>query len=103
MAKVNTYGLPIKGLKKASGYTEDYGCYSGSYVELFYDKSNGDVWGNFQFSRGQNSWTEYHDPAVVKICNTIRHMTMQEIADEIHRVLRESDLCTRRVEAEGIA
>ena len=103
MAKVNTYGLAIKGLKKASGCTEDYGSYSGRYVEIFYDRSTGEVWGNFQCSLGQNSWTEYHDPAVVKICNTSRHMTMQEIADEIHRVLRESDLYTRRMEAEGIA
>ena len=89
MARVNTYGLTIKGLKKASGYTEDYGYYSGRYVEIFYDRSTGEVWGNFQISLGQNSWTEYHDPAVVKICNTSRHMTMQEIADEIQRVLQE--------------
>lgn len=89
MAKVNTYGLTIKGLKKTSGYTEDYGYYSGRYVEIFYDRSTGEVWGNFQYSLGQNSWTEYHDPDVVKICNTSRHMTMQEIADEINRVLQE--------------
>lgn len=103
MAKVNTYGLPIKGLKKASGYTEDYGSYSGRYVEIFYDRSTGEVWGNFHYSLGQNSWTEYHDPAVVKICNTNRHMTMQEIADEVHRVLQETDLYSRLVDAEGIA
>ena len=103
MAKVNTYGLSIKGLKKASGCTEDYGSYSGRYVEIFFDRSTGEVWGNFQCSLGQNTWTEYHDPAVLKICNTSRHMTMQEIADEIHRVLRESDLHTRRMDVEGIA
>ena len=103
MAKVNTYGLTINGLKKTSGYTEDYGSYSGRYVEIFYDRSTGEVWGNFHCSLGHNSWTEYHDPDVVKICNTSRHMTMQEIADEIHRVLRGSDLYTRRMEAEGIA
>ena len=103
MAKVNTYGLPIKGLKKASGYTEDYGSYSGRYVEIFYDRSTGEVLGNFQCSLGQNSWTEYHDPTVVKICNASRHMTMQEIADEIHRVITESDLYSRLVDAEGIA
>lgn len=89
MSKVNTYGLTINGLKKTSGYTEDYGYYSGRYVEIFYDRSTGEVWGNFQYSLGQNSWTEYHDPDVVKICNTSRHMTMQEIADEINRVLQE--------------
>ena len=89
MANVNTYGLTIKGLKKTSGYTEDYGYYSGRYVEIFYDRSTGEVWGSFQYSLGQNSWTEYHDPDIVKICNTSRHMTMQEIADEINRVLQQ--------------
>lgn len=103
MAKVNTYGLSIKGLKKASGCTEDYGSYSGRYVEIFYDRSTGEVWGNFQCSLGRNSWTEYHDPDIVKICSTSRHMTMQEIADEIHRVIRESDLHTSRMDVEGVA
>ncbi len=89
MAKVNNHGLNIKGLKKASGCTENFGLYSDRYVEIFYDRSTGEVWGNFQCSLGQNSWTEYHDSDVVKICNTSRHMTMQEIADEINSVLQE--------------
>lgn len=89
MAKVNTYGLTIKGLKKTSGFTKDYGYYSGMYVEIFYDRSTGEVWGIFQYSLGQNTWSEYHDPDILKICNTSRHMTMQEIADEIQRVLQE--------------
>ena len=78
---INKYGIKMNGLKKASGYTENYGPYSGNYVELFYDKSNGDVWGIFQHSLGQNSWTEYHDHDVVKVCTTSRPMTMPEIAD----------------------
>lgn len=78
---INKYGIKMNGLKKASGCTENYGPYSGSYVELFYDKSNGDVWGIFQHSLGQSSWTVYHDPDVIKVCTTSRHMTMQEIAD----------------------
>ena len=89
MEKVNKHGMNIKGLKAASGYTENYGAYSGCYVELFYDKSSGEVWGNYHCSLGQNSWTVYKDPDVVKICSTSRHMTMQEIADEIHRVMQE--------------
>lgn len=83
MAKVNKHGMKINGLKAASGYTENYSHYSGSYVELFYDKSSGDVWGKFQHSLGQNSWTDYHDPDVIKVCTTSRHMTMQQIADAI--------------------
>ena len=80
----------MNGLKKASGYTENYGFDTGNYVELFYDKCTGDVWGVFQCSIGQNNWTVYNDPDVIKVCNTSRHMTMQEIADCIRDRLQES-------------
>lgn len=90
--KVNTYGIKMRGLKKASGCTDNYGPYSGSYVELFYDKSNGDVWGVFQHSLGQNSWTVYHSPDIVKVCNTYNHMTMQQIADSIRGTLQAEQL-----------
>lgn len=85
MAKVNKHGMKMVGLKKASGETQNYGYYSGMYVEIFYDKADGEVWGVFQYSLGQNSWTEYHDSSIVKICNTSSHMTMQEIADAIYQ------------------
>ena len=85
---INNHGLRINGLKKASGCTENYGPYSGSYVEIFYDKSSGDVWGNYQYSIGHNSWTVYNDPDIIKICDASMHMTMQQIADAIHDRLR---------------
>lgn len=87
---INTYGIKMKGLKKASGCTENYGPYSGSYVELFYNKNSGDIWGTFQHSLGQNSWTVYHDPDIIKICNTSSHMTMQQIADRIRDRLQDA-------------
>lgn len=77
------HGRKIKGLKAASGETKDYG-HDGRYVEIFYDRTEGKVWGVFQCSLGQNSWTDYHDSNIIKICNTARHMTMQEIADLIN-------------------
>ena len=85
--KTNTHGRKISGLKKASGATQDYGHFSGHYVEIFYDRSTGEVWTREQYSLGQNTWTEYADPAIVKICNTSRHMTMQEIMDAIKSTL----------------
>lgn len=91
MAKVNKHGIKISGLKETSGYTENYGRYSGQYVEIFYDRSTGEVWGVYQCSLGHNSWTVYHDPDVIKVCNTSRHMTMQEIADTIFGAVKESD------------
>lgn len=87
MKSVNTYGIRIKGLRKASGSTADFGAYSGSYTELFYDRSTGEVWGKYQYSLGQNSWTVYQDSSVIKLCNTTAHMTMQQIADAIRDAL----------------
>lgn len=87
MSSINTYGLKIKGLKKASGETRNYGAYSGKYDEVFYDRTTGEVWTKFHYSLGENEWTVYHDENIVKVCNTSRHMTMQEIMDAIKSTL----------------
>lgn len=90
MKKINKYGLKMNGLKKASGETKNYGYYSGMYVEIFYDQADGEIWTKFHYSLGQNSWTEYADPSIIKICSASRHMTMQEIADAIHNCVERS-------------
>lgn len=83
--KLNLHGMAMKGLRKASGETKNLGgYYSGQYVELFYDRSTGEVWTVFQYSLGQNTWTEYHDKNAVKIGNISTPKTMQEIADMIY-------------------
>lgn len=89
MAKIDTHGLTIKGLRKASGETSDYGAYSALYSEIFYDRATGEVWTVLQCNLGQNSWTEYHDPNVIKVGNTQRHMTMQALADAIYTAVDE--------------
>lgn len=89
MAKVDTHGIKIKGLKKASGNTENYGYYSGKYDEVFYDRKTGEVWTVSRYSLGQNTWAVYDDPNVIKVCNASNHMTMQEIADMIYQRLCE--------------
>ena len=81
MKKINTHGLKMVGLKKASGNT---GCSTpNAYDELFYNRTTGEVWTVFQYSIGHNSWTKYHDRSIIKIGETSEHMTMQEIADRI--------------------
>lgn len=88
--KLNTYGLKMTGIRAASGQTENFGPYSPHYVEIFYDKASGEVWTKYQYSLGENSWTVYDDPDVIKVCNTHEHLTMQKIADIIWlRVSRE--------------
>ncbi|MCI6255956.1 MAG: hypothetical protein MR648_05100 [Clostridiales bacterium] len=94
MATVNYHGLNIKGLRKASGSTVNWSPRSGGYDEIFYDLSTGEVWTITQVSLGCNSWTEYHDRNVIKICNTSRHMTMQEISDAIYEAVRFEKMCS---------
>lgn len=89
MAKIDTHGLTIKGLRKASGETSDYGAYSAMYSEIFYDRATGEVWTVLQCNLGQNSWTEYHEPNVIKVGDTQHHMTMQALADAICEAVNE--------------
>lgn len=87
MKKVNKHGLTMRGLKAASGETKDCGYYSGHYVQISYDIVTGDIMTDYHYSLGQNSWTRYHNPAIITVATTADHMTMQDIADAIARVL----------------
>jgi hypothetical protein len=80
--KVNKYGMNMNGLKKASG--ETCNCNRG-YVQISYDRADGEVMAVYQLS--DNDWTEYHSESIVTVANTRRHMTMQEIADAIAKVV----------------
>lgn len=91
MAQLNTHGLKMTGIKAASGETRNYGSYSARYVEIFYNRSTGEIWTVFQCSLGHNSWTVYHDQDIIKICETSSHMTMQEIADAVYDAVRQAD------------
>lgn len=85
---INKHGYKMTGLRKASGETRSYPD-SGSYDEIFYDRKTGEIWTRYQCSLGQNSWTQYDSPDIVKVCNTDRHMTMQEIADRIAQTMTD--------------
>lgn len=89
MAKVNKHELKMVGLKSTSGSTENFTTRSGLYNEIFYNMKSGEVWTVLQCSIGQTAWTAYQDEDIVKICNTVKHMTMQEIADSIYNYVRE--------------
>ena len=79
--KINKHGLKIHGLKSASGDTKNYG--RNCYIQISYNTRTGEVLTDLHCSIGGNSWTEYWDSDITTICNTRRHMTMQEIADAI--------------------
>ena len=87
MKTINKHGLKMHGLKAASGETRNYGYYSGHYVQISYDTNTGDVLTDYHYSLGQNSWTRYHDPAIITVATTADHMTMRAIADAIARAV----------------
>lgn len=82
--------MKIKGIKKASGYTENYPPYSGKRVDLFIDLNTGEVWG--EFIHGDNTWMEFRDPAIHRFASTTRHMTMREIRERAETFLAENAL-----------
>lgn len=75
---INKQGLKMRGLKKASGETIDWGT-SGWYTQISYDTETGDIYTNDHCGE---SWSAY-PPGVITVCYTDRHMTMQQIADAI--------------------
>ena len=77
---LNKYGYKMSGLKKASAATVNWSARSGGHTQISYDRSTGEVLTNDHIGQ---SWTEYHDPDVITVCQTDRHMTMQQIADAI--------------------
>lgn len=82
MAAINKHGYEMTGLEAASAETKSLrGSNDAEYAELFYQTSTGEVWAKYHFSPGQNNWTEYEDPDIVKIGNVVRYATPQKIAD----------------------
>lgn len=85
--EIKTYGRKInkETLTNASNSTKGLGSRTGEYVEIFYDKSTGDVWCKYHWDREE--WTVYHDDDVTKVGIAVRYKTQQQIADMIAATL----------------
>ena len=92
MATINTHGLKMHGLRKACSESKNLtGYYGGQYVQISYDTADGDVLSDYHVSLGQNSWTQYHDPSVIRVCNVSEPATMQQIADMIYSAVQQRE------------
>ena len=87
MAKVNKQGIKMKNLKAVSGATVNNPI---GYSQISYDRATGELLEAWHFGNSMTSWSEYHDPDVIHVCNTRRHMTMQELADAVRDALAEA-------------
>lgn len=83
--KTTPNGNPVnyERLCSASENTVNWARGSNAYTEIFYDRSDGDVWTVDQISLGHNSWTRYDDKNIIKICDTEKHMSTDKICEMI--------------------
>lgn len=62
--------MKITGLKKAIG---DYRCFnaggrfSPEYGRLMYDKETGELWTDYFYSLGHNTWKEYRKSSIINL------------------------------------
>lgn len=92
MSKVNTHGLKMHGLRNACSESKDLtGYYSGRYVQISYDTRSGEILTDYHVSLGQNSWTQYHDASIIRVCNLSDPATMQQIADMVYSAMQNLD------------
>ena len=86
MAKVDTHGLKMTGLRKACHETVDWDARSGGFTQISYNRDTGEIYTDDHIGFMQ-SWTEYHDTAVVVVAHSPWHMTMQQIADAVYHTV----------------
>lgn len=93
--EIKTYGrkINLETLTNASASTKGLGSRTGEYMEIFYDKSTGDVWCKYHWDREE--WTVYHDEDVTKVGLAVRFKSPQQIADMIASTLAEEERCER--------
>lgn len=97
MAKVNTHGFKMTGLRRASGDTEgNTRVYSGLTFQINYNAKTGYVWTDRLW--GGCNLSVYGDKNIHHIATTYGHMTMQEIANRIARYMTEFNNYKERIE-----
>lgn len=84
--KINKYGIKMTNLKKISGETVNN---PAGYSQISYDRSTGELMETWHAGSNQTSWTEYDDADIIHVCDTRRHMTMQQLADAVRDRLAE--------------
>lgn len=88
--KVDKHNLKMVGLREAAGETKGLrGYFSGEYVQISYDRDDGEILTNYHYSLGQNSWSDYHCESIITVCFASDPMTMQEIADAIYDAVED--------------
>ena len=83
MAKLEKYGLGLKGLRAACTRTKNCRPYFGGYG-VYYDRRKDEVLTTYYRNEDTYRCNKYSDKDIINICYTTEPMTMQSIADAIH-------------------
>lgn len=84
------------GIKAAVGEMPRRNNYDGTYLEVHYDMDEDEVYTHYHCCFGHNSWTEYHDSAVVFVGFYDEHVTMKELRADIERAIENHEEQKRR-------
>lgn len=82
--KVNKHGIKMSNLREISEETVNN---NQGYSQISYDTATGELLETWHVGSADCSWTVYHDPSIIHVCNTRRHMTMQQLADAVRGAL----------------
>lgn len=83
MAKLEKYGLGLKGLRAACTRTKNCRPYFGGYG-VYYDRRKDEVLTTYYRNEDTYRCNKYSDKDIINICYTTEPMTMQRIANAIH-------------------
>lgn len=80
--------LKLKGLKKLSSETKNLsGYYSGKYIQVNYDPKTNEIWGDYHYSLGHNTWTVYHDKNIINCGNIYEPCTMKYLMNMVQAAI----------------
>lgn len=84
--KINKHGIKMTNLRAISGATVNN---PNGYSQISYDLSTGELLEAWHVGDYLTSWTQYRELSVIHVCNTRRHMTMQQLADAVRDAVAE--------------
>ena len=83
---IDKHGLKIVGVKKVSGETKWLYPYCGCHYQVNYDLSTGEVWCTLLTN---NNYIVYYNDNNIGVCNAMKPMTMQDVADAVDQAVYE--------------
>lgn len=79
----DNHNLPMRGIKKACGETRALNGHG--VVQIIYNQRTGEI--RTRWFASKNSWLAIDGEDCFSVCYTDQPLTMQEIADRIHRAV----------------